>query len=224
MECTVLAIATGFHAALNLGVPRQPTSTMNQPSKQPKNSLTQPPIMATSFMSEVVTFNPSSLIFHPSQMRAPSQPAYLPPGSPVNMKHTSKPGPTKPHIPKNQAVVRPTPKQPTSLPPVSHTKATTSNALSRPKVESPVEPITYVHSPPGGSYVLPPHPIVTQKGSTLSKMLMTPAQQHTSVVSSTGLQQKGMVEMGGAYVSHNTTLRSAVPSKHCLYACSIPIS
>ena len=207
---------TGYLPALNLGVPRQPTSTLNQPNKQPKNSLAQPPIMATSFMSEVVTFNPSSLIFHPSQVRQPNQPAYLSPGSPANMKHTSKAGPTKPHVPKNQTVVRPTPKQPTSLPPVSHTKPTTSNALSRPKGESPVEPITYVHSPPGGSYMLPPQPTVTQKGSTLSKMLMSPAQQQTSVVSSTGLQQKGVVEMGGAYVSHNTTLRSAVPSKCCL--------
>ena len=223
--------------ALNLGVPRQQTSNATQSfvSKQPKNTLTPPPIMATSFIQSDLPFPPQSLMFHHSQVRQ-TQPSYLPPSPPINMKtqhQPSNPPPSKvPHSktvskgmpgelgPSRTGIVRPTPKQPASLPaPQLHHGVMKSSAMSRSsmsKGEPPVDQLTYVLSPTPmgvhGNYVLS-HPIPNQKGgSTLSKMLMSPAQQQTSVVSSTGRHKSGQ-EMGGAYVSHTTAPRTAVPGQ-----------
>lgn len=227
MSDHVIIILTSL--ALNLGVPRQqaPNATQSFVSKQPKNTLTQPPIMATSFMSEL-SFPPQPLMFHPSQVRQP-QPSYLSPNSPINMKpqpspaHPSNPAPV-PHTksvnkgiqgefgPPRTGIVRPTPKQPASLPsPQLHHGVMKSSTMSRSSVskgEPPVDQLTYVLSPTQMGFIS--HPLPNQKGSTLSKMLMSPTQQQTSVVSSTG-RHKGGQEMGGAYVSHTTTPRTAVP-------------
>ncbi len=189
-------LLVSFSAALNLGVPRVATTTMNQATKQ--NSLNQP------FMQDVpMGFPPQSLIFHPSPVRQSSQPPYLSPSSPVNIKlATSKSGTTKPMATKTQ-VVRPTPKQPTST---SLNTKLTNVAVSRPKGESPINHVTYAP----GLYMLS---TVSQKGSsTLSKMLMSPAHQQTSVASSA--QQKGPMDVGGAFVQDTT----AVPSNY--FVCS----
>ncbi len=188
-------------AALNLGVPRVATSTMNQGSKQPKNSLNQQQYIPDVPMSFPPP--PQSLIFHPRQS---SQPAYISSSnSPVNIKvTTSKSGTatTKPTVAKNQ-VVRPTPKQPPTNHPVS-----TNNAISttRLKGEPPVDQVTYVAAP-GSSFVL------SQKGSTLSKMLMSPATQQ-QLGGNSSPEQK--MEQGEVCGINEITPRTAVPSKFVL--------